>query len=223
MSFRDVMKKFIQTAAAVTLIGLCATSSFAQDAKTSKGYVGAEFGSFRFKDQTSIASGLVSAVGGSASSTQDTGMTVGRFFGGLAITENFGAELGYITSGSASGTFSGVSRSAVAYSGSATIKVSGIDYSALVRPSQSTGLNGLFLRVGGHSLSTQTDVSVATGTTSGASNTTANGTGSLFGVGYDAKITDAFGVRVAYTTYNSVSGVSGNDVSLFTVGLLAKF
>jgi hypothetical protein len=70
-------------------ISVCATSSFAQNGDASKGYIGAEFGSVQFKDQTSIASGLVGAVGGSATSVQDAGTSVGRFFGGLTVTEKF--------------------------------------------------------------------------------------------------------------------------------------
>ncbi|QDL53592.1 outer membrane beta-barrel protein [Rhodoferax aquaticus] len=150
-------------------------------------------------------------------------MSAGRFFGGLAISENFGAELGYITTSTASATVSGVSRSAVAYSLSATTKTNGVDYSALIRPSHSTGLNGLFIRIGGHTLSTQTDVSGVIGGVSGIESKTTSGSGALFGMGYDAKITEALGVRVAYTSYNSVSGLSNNDVSLLSAGLVAKF
>lgn len=207
----------------MAVISLCATSALAQDTNATKGYFGAEFGSVTFKDQTSFATVLVNAVGGTATSTQDTGVNVGRIFGGLAVNENFGAELGYIFTNTANATFSGVSRSAVAYSGSATQKTTGFDYSALIRPSQSTGLNGLFLRVGGHSLSTQASVSLVTGSSSGASSSTTSGTGSLLGIGYDAKINDKLDFRVAYTGYNSVAGVSGNDLSLLSIGLIAKF
>lgn len=217
------MTHLLKSAIAIAAVSLCATSSFAQNSTAAKGYVGAEFGSVQFKDQTSIAPALVSANGGSATSTQDTGVTVGRFFGGLTITENFDAELAYINTGTANATFSGVTRTAVAYSGSATVKITGFDFSALIRPSQSTGLNGLFVRVGGHSLSAQTDVSVATGTTSGAASSTTSGSGALLGFGYDGKFTDKFGYRVAYTAYNSAAGISGNDISMFSVGLIARF
>jgi hypothetical protein len=216
------MNHFLKSAMAIAAISLSATSSFAQNSTATKGYVGAEFGSVQFKDQTPLASALVSANGGTATSTQDTGVTVGRFFGGLTITENFDAEVAYINTATANATFSGVTRTAVAYSGSATIKITGFDFSALIRPSQSSGLNGLFVRVGGHSLSWQTDVRVATGTSSGAASTT-SGTGALLGFGYDGKFTDKFGYRVAYTAYNSAAGVSGNDVSMFSVGLIARF
>lgn len=217
------MKHILKFTISATVISLCATSSFAQDANPSKGYMGAEFGSVKFKDQTSIATSLVNVVGGSATSVQDTGVSVGRFFGGLTVTENFSAELGYIYTGTANASFSGVSRTSVAYSGTASQKTTGFDYSALIRPNQSTGLNGLFLRVGGHSLSTQVDVSLATGSSSGATSATTSGSGSLIGFGYDGKINDKLDFRVAYTRYNTVAGISSNDASLLSFGLIAKF
>jgi len=217
------MTRLFNSFIAVTVVGLCTTSSFAQNASPSKGYLGFEFGSVKFKDEQSIASGLVNAVGGTASSSQDTGTTVGRLFGGMNLNENFGAELGYVMSGSASATFSGVSRTSVAYSGNATQKTTGFDYSALVRPNVSTGYNGLFLRVGGHSLSTKVDVNIVAGGSSGVNSSTTSGTGSLIGFGYDGKINDKLDFRVAYTSYNSVAGISGNDTSLISFGLISKF
>jgi hypothetical protein len=215
------LKKYvIATAVAAAVF---APQAFAQDTNGNKFYVGAEYGSFQFKDQSSVATALVGAVGGTASSTQDTGMGVGRFFGGIAITENFGAELGYIYSGSANATFSGVSRTGVAYSGSATQKAYGLDYSAIIRPSISTGLNGMFVRVGGHSLSVESSVSIATGGASGVGSATTSGTGSLIGIGYDGAFNNKLGYRLAYTSYNGVAGASGNDVSLFSLGIIAKF
>lgn len=217
------MQKHISTVASLTLLATFSLVTHAQNTNAITPYLGVEFGSIQFKDQTSVASGLVSAVGGTATSTQDTGMTVGRFFGGVNLTENIGAELGYIYSGTANATFSGVSRSAVAYSGSATQKADGVDYSALIRPNVSTGLNGLFLRVGGHSLNIKTDVSLVTGTTSGASSSNTSGTGALFGIGYDGKINEKLDFRVSYTSYNSVAGKSGNDINLISFGLISKF
>jgi hypothetical protein len=217
------MKRYLHTAVAVAIVGLFTTSSNAQNAPLSKGYLGFEFGAVKFKDQQSIASGLVGAVGGTASSVQDTGTTIGRFFGGLSVNENFGAELGYIMSGTANASFSGVSSGSVAYSGTASQKTTGFDYSALIRPGISTGYNGLFLRVGGHSLSTKVDVNIVTGSSSGVSSSTTSGTGSLIGIGYDGKINDKLDFRLAYTAYNSVGGVSGNDTSLVSFGLIAKF
>lgn len=199
---------------------LCAITSFAQEAK---GYIGAEYGAIRFNNTTSLASGLVAAVGGSASSVQDTGMGVGRFFGGLVINENISAELGYVLTGNANASFSGVSRTSVSYSGTATQKASGFDYSALIRPSVSTGLNGLFFRVGGHSMTIDTSVTLLTGTSVGVASGKTSGTGSLYGLGYDIELNNKSNIRLGYTAYNSVAGSSGSDVTAFTVGFVAKF
>lgn len=217
-----ILKKLTKSAICIAA-SLCAVTAFAQNSNTSNGYIGFEFGSFQFKDQTTVASGLVSVVGGSATSVQDTGMGVGRFFGGMNFNENVGAEIGYVMTSTANASFSGVSSGSVAYSGTATQKASGLDFSALIRPGTATGLNGLFLRAGGHSMSVQTDVTLLTGSGSGASSATKSGTGGLIGIGYDGKINDKLDFRVAYTSYSTIGGVSGNDVSLFTIGLVSKF
>lgn len=203
--------------------GTFSTLASAQHANSLKPYVGVEFGRVSFKDQTTVASVLVNAVGGSASSVQDTGFSIGRYFAGLNVNENFGAEVAYIYSSTASATFSGVSRTAVAYTGTSTLLTSGVDYSVLVRPSVSSGVNGLFARIGGHSLSVKNEVTLLTGTTSGAASATTSGTGLLYGVGYDGKISDKVDFRVGWTMYNTVAGITGNDNSSFTVGILAKF
>jgi hypothetical protein len=148
---------------------------------------------------------------------------LGDSSGGSQSPKNFDAELAYISTGAASATFAGISRTAFAYSGRATQNTTGFDYSALRRPSLSTGANGLFVRVGGHSLSTQVDVSLLAGSTAGVSSASTSGTGSLLGFGYDGKFADKFGCRIAYTSYNSVAGISGNDVSLLSVGFVIKF
>jgi hypothetical protein len=210
---------FTKTAVAVAAT-LCALNSLAQEAK---GYIGAEYGAIRFNNTGSLASALVSTVGGSATSVQDTGMTVGRLFGGLLINENISAELGYVLTGNANASFSGVSRTNVSYSGSATQKASGFDYSALIRPSVSTGLNGLFFRVGGHSMTVDSSITLVTGVGAGVASGSTSGTGSLYGIGYDIELDKKSNVRLGYTTYNSVAGTSGSDVTAFTVGFVSKF
>jgi hypothetical protein len=222
-NYRELNLKQFTTAAIFIAVSTLAVTASAQNSNVSKPYIGFEFGSFQFKDQTSIASGLVSTVGGSATSVQDTGMSVGRFFGGMNLTENIGAEIGYVMTGTANATFSGVSGSAVAYSGTATVKASGLDFSGLIRPGTATGLNGLFLRLGGHSMTVKTDVSLLSGAGSGASNTSQSGTGGLIGFGFDGKINDKLDFRLAYTSYQTIGGVSGNDVNLISVGLLSRF
>lgn len=197
--------------------------SYAQDSGDQKTYFGAEYAFVKFKDQSSIASVLVSSVGGSATSTQDTGITVGRFFGGYSFTENLGAELGYITSSVANATFSGVSRSGVSYSGTAQYKLSGVDYSAVLRPDKSSNLNGLFFKLGLHSITAQNDVSVITGSGSGAASSKVSGTGTLAGIGYEQTISPNTAARYSYAIYDKIAGVSGSSASLYTVSVIYKF
>lgn len=197
--------------------------AFAGNAMAEGWYLGAEYGSAKEKESSSIAQGLVDAVGGSASSVQDTSVGVGKIFAGYGFTENFGVELGYISSGSMDASFSGVSGSSIAYAGTASKKTSGFDYAAIIRPSQSSGLNGLFFRAGGHTLTVDTTVSLSVGASSGVTNDSTSGSGTLYGIGYDANISKNADLRIAYTAYNSIGGVSGNDANVFSLGALLKF
>jgi hypothetical protein len=217
------MNRYLRIFISSLAVGTLATSAYAQTANSFTPYMGAEFGRVNFKNQTGVATILVNAIGGSASSTQDTGVGVGRLFGGLNFNENFGAELGYITTSNATATFNGVSSGGVAYTGTASQKTDGVDFSALIRPSISTGMNGLFARIGGHSLSIKNTVTIATGAASGASSSTVSGTGALFGIGYDGKISDKIDFRAAVTLYNQVANISSNDTTLFSVGIVGKF
>lgn len=215
-------KQFLQVGLGMAAF-LIAAPSIAQTSTEQKAYGGVEYAWVKFKDQTSIASVLVGSVGGTATSTQDTGISIGRFYGGYALTENLGVEIGYVMSGTANATFSGVARNGVAYSGNAQIKVSGVDYAAVFRPSKASGLNGLFFKLGGHSLSGDTTVSLITGAGSGAASTSVSGSGTLYGLGYEAEIAPNMAVRAAYTTYSKIAGVSGSDANIYTVGLNFKF
>jgi hypothetical protein len=198
-------------------------NSYAQDSADQKSYVGAEYAFIKFKNQSSIASVLVSAVGGSATSTQDTGITVTRFFGGYSFTENVGAELGYIASSTANATFSGVSRTSVSYSGTAQYSLTGVDYSAVLRPEKASSLNGLFLKLGMHSISAQNNVSVVTGSGSGAASSKVTGSGTLVGIGYEQTISSNAAARYSYSIYDKLAGVSGSSASFFTVSVVYKF
>lgn len=217
------MKKNLFQFSLCTILCLAATHAMAQNASEQKAYGGIEYAWVKFKDQTSIASVLVSSVGGTATSTQDTGIGVGRFYGGYAFTENLGAEIGYVTSSKANATFSGVARNGVAYSGNATYKVSGVDYAAVIRPSKASGMNGLFFKLGGHSLSGDSTVSVVSGAGAGAASSSVSGSGTLYGLGYEADISPKMALRFAYTNYSKIAGVSGSDANIYTVGVNFKF
>jgi hypothetical protein len=102
-------------------------------------YVGADLGYSSVSDNSQqLANALVTSVGGSATVTQNTGVAIGRLFGGYKINENFALELGYGASSNVNYSFSGISRSSVAYTGSASESIYGLDYAVVVRPSVST-------------------------------------------------------------------------------------
>lgn len=207
-------------------LGFLATSTLAQQNLTAepKFYVGAELGTHTSKDYTKeLTSTLVSQVGGTATASQDSTVSNSRIFGGFNINENVGLELGYSQTGSYGLRFSGVSRTAVAYSGNASAKFGGLDYSVLFRPSISTGLNGLFFRLGGHTLDQKTDVRITAGNVTVSNTDNHSGTGALYGFGYDLKLSNTWGMRISYTSLYNVAGLSGNDGYFVNIGVLAKF
>lgn len=220
------MKKYVASFTAALALGFLATSTLAQQnlSAESKFYAGAEIGSYSSKDYTKeLASTLVSQVGGTATASQDSTISNSRIFGGINVNENIGLELGYNQTSSYGFRFSGVSRTGVAYSGTASAKFGGLDYSVLFRPSVSTGLNGLFFRLGGHSLDQKTDVRLTAGNVTVSNNDNHSGTGALYGFGYDLKLSNTWGMRISYTSLYNVAGISGNDGYFVNIGVLAKF
>ena len=217
------MKHVLKSAIAAAALGLCAISSFAQNTMTTPGfYGGVEAGMGLVKDTTKEAAGaFVRGLGGAANVTQDSSVYTGRLFGGYQINENFSAELGYNQSTKITTNISGVSGGAVAYTGTVNIAYSGFDYSVLVRPSVSTGANGAFFRLGGHSLTQTADLSVTAVSTASVS-LNRSGTGTLWGVGYDLPTNQTSTVRIAYTSFDKIAG--GNDSQgIFGVGFIVKF
>ena len=100
----------------VIAIALASIASFSAYADQGKTYWGGEFGISKLDDQTgSITSGLVSAVGGAATATQDSNISTFKILGGYRYTENLDLEVAYFQSGTANLNFNGVSRGAVAY------------------------------------------------------------------------------------------------------------
>lgn len=216
------MKKKLLVAAIFAAVG---TSAVAQSSTFKPGiYAGAELGYAQLKDQTQeTANALVNAVGGRVTVTQDRGIYDGRVFGGYKVIENIDLELGYTQSGKATQTATGVSRTNVAYTANADVSYSGVDYSVLLRPSLSSGLNNLYFRVGGTYLTQKTDVSVSTVAAAAAQSTNTSGSGYLLGVGYDIPVSKSVDIRAAYNYVGNIAGVSNNYSNRFSVGLLGKF
>lgn len=216
------MKKLILSAA---IAGAClAPQAYAQQQHAGpKAYVGAELGSASLKNETGdIASALVNAVGGSVVVTQDSSVGLGRIFGGYKFTENIGAELGYTQTANANVRIAGVSGGSVAYTGTATTSYSGFDYSILLRPNESSGMNGFFLRLGGHSMTAKSDATL-TGTSTATASSSKSGSGYLWGIGYDMAISKTMDLRLSYTSATQIGGISGADTGVIAIGITGKF
>ena len=136
------------------------------------------------------------------------GSGLGRLFGGYNFNENIALELGAYRMA----TYE--YRSGVI---NANVDNWGIDYSLLLRPNKSTGLNGLFVRAGGHWSDTSVD---ACGFSCASANQ--SGSGFMAGAGYDAKFNEAMAARISYTYRNSLSSLEA-DGNVGSVGILYNF
>jgi hypothetical protein len=217
------MKKAIKLASATALV-LSFGVAHAQNNTAEKFYGGLEVGRSNVANQTgAVTSLLVSQLGGSASATQGASITDYRIFSGYKLNENLNFELGYLQTSSLGLNFSGVTRGSAAYTGSVSVKYSGFDYSVLLRPDVSTGMNNLFFRVGGHSLKGDSTVTAtgAGGTASGS--TSQSGAGVLYGIGYDVNIGKNFDIRASLNRLNKIAGESGGNATIYSVGVLTRF
>ena len=182
-------------------------------------YVGAELGVAVVKDNAQeVAHALAVTNGGSAFVTQDLSVGTGRIFAGYKIIENIDAEVGYFKTGDVKYNFSGTGSGG--YSGVAKASAEGFDYSLLFRPSVHSGLNGTFLRLGGHS--SKENVSV-TGINVRGNKVDTSGTGYLYGLGYDIANTQTIDIRLQWTHMQKIAGISDEQANVFSVGFLAKF
>jgi opacity protein-like surface antigen len=218
------MKKQTSALLGTLLMTVTAVAAHAQQQTpaASRFYIGAEYGSATLKDRSGdLAAALVAAVGGTATASQDTSVSVTRLLGGYNVSPNLGIELGYMQSGTVNYRFSGVSGSA--YAGSANISISGMDYTVVLRPSSAPGLNGLFFKLGGHSLTQKLDVAVASGTAAVAGSSSTSGSGVLYGLGYDLKLSSNLDVRFAYTGADKIAGISNSNINYLSIGLIGRF
>lgn len=192
-----------------------------------KVYGGVEVGYSNLEDQTTdLASQMVDSLGGSAVATQDKYFTEFRIFGGYKLTENIDIELGYMQSSDVKLGVTGTTGAAYgnnAYTAKFTSAESGYDYAVLLRPNLSSGLNEYFIKIGGHRYDTKVTGSVTVATTVVPFNDTTKGSGTLYGVGYDAKIGDDMNARLSLTHYAKISGESDNKATVFSVAITKSF
>jgi hypothetical protein len=206
---------------------LLASSSVFADASTSKFYGGLDIASASIENRAQeTRNTLVSLLGGTTTVTQTVRNGAFRVFGGYKIIENADIELGYLQTQNFNITASGVTGAGfgtTAYNLSGSVKVSGFDYSVLLRPSISTGMNGLFVRVGGHQTTADVTASVSVGGTNVSANSKESGSGMLYGIGYDLNINQTLDVRVGITQYQKVAGISNNEATIYSIGLKGNF
>lgn len=212
----------LQKTAAAVLFALAASASFAQ---TSVGqtYFGFEFGSSKVDDATgTLTTSLVAGLGGSASATQDSSMSTFKALLGYKHSENVDLEVAYLKSSDINLTFAGSTRNSSSYAGTATQSLSGLEFSANLRPDVSTGWNNAFVKLGAHNFTADYSLKVTSGSASIATSGSDSGTGTLYGFGYDYPISSGSNVRIAYTKYSKVAGedISG---SVIAVGFTKQF
>jgi hypothetical protein len=204
----------------LALIAAAAALSFSAQAQTGF-YIGAEGGAASIKDQSgALARGLVNELGGSATVTQDTGVGFARFYGGYQINKFVAAELGYLQTSEANANFSGTGNGG--YTGNVKLSVSGFDVSAVIKPFEQAGVNGLFFRAGLTSYEQKVSVTASANGRAAAGTDTYSGTGTLLGVGYDLPAGPGT-VRFQLTTLQKVGGESDSDSTAMSVGYRYAF
>ena len=217
------MKKLVLATVIATSFGM--SNAFAGTSNRLSGvYAGVDAGYANVKgDAQGTANALVNAFGGSVTVTEATSAAVGRVFAGYNIDKHFAVELGYAKTTNFTTTAAGVAGNRRAYTGTSDVSVGGLDYSLLIKPFDTSGWDGLFAKVGGHSLDSSADVSFSSNLGAASTHISASGSGFLVGVGYQEPLSSNVDYRVGYTYYNGVSGVSDNNAHVLTAGVLVKF
>ena len=179
-------------------------------------YLGAGIGFANVNDTTAnTSSQLVSLLGGTARTTMDSSVN--------NMNENVAIEVGYMNTSNFSMNASGISGGNVSYTASGKATFSGLDASAVIRPSISSGYSNFFATVGMHNYKTKTSVSFTGGGQSFSTNDSKSGNGVMFGAGYDMKIDKDIDLRFSITRINKVSGEANDDATNYGIGLIKHF
>jgi hypothetical protein len=224
--FITLWMRLMKNKTLITMLLVCSSPAFAETT-ASKFYAGVDLGSAKIENRAqAIADTFVNVLGGSSTVTQTVRNGALRLYGGYKAFENADFELGYLQSRDFDTSVSGVtgpSYSNTAYSVTGSVKVSGFDYSVLLRPDRSTGMNGFFLRLGGHSYKAEANTTVSIGGTNASINTKESGTGVMYGIGYDVTVNETVDVRFGITQMKKMAGLSDNDATYFSVGVKGNF
>ena len=187
-------------------------------------YVGAGFGLSRVPngaDETSA--GLISDFGGTASSTHAKSVASLRIIGGYKLNENIAVEAGYTKTSKINISAAGTDASNVSYTASGNVRFSGLDISALFRPSVASGYNNFFAKVGAHSYKVKGSSTFFIGSTDYSGSNSYSGTGPMFGVGYNWKLDKYLDLRLAIDRINKIGGASDFNVTNFGIILIENY
>jgi hypothetical protein len=160
---------------------------------------------------------------GSASATQDAAVRDFRIFGGYKVNENIDLELGYMQTSNFGMNVSGRSGGGVNYAMSVSAKYSGVDYTAVVRPSVDSGYNNLFARIGFTNYKGEATGSVSASGNTYTSNGSVSGSGNIYGFGYDAPLNTNMSVRMSVNRLTKIAGESDTSATIYSIGLVNRF
>jgi hypothetical protein len=129
-----------------------------------------------------------------------------------------------LKSGQVTTRVAGVTNAAAAYTASGKIEFTGFEVAGVWFPMAKTwGEGGLFLKAGLHNTE-QSGTFTVTGIGGTASvSSKESGTGTLFGAGFDWDFSQQGFLRFSVTRYQKVGGQSGNDGTVYSVGIGANF
>ena len=216
-----MMKK---TSYVITALLLCSAGCVEAQSAESNVYGGIEMGKAKLDNQSKLATTeLVTAYGGSATAIQDSAVNDFRLFGGYKFNEYVELELGYLQTSHLSLAVSGTSGGGVKYNIDAAAKVSGLDYSVILRPSTAPQYKNVFARVG--ITNYKDDLS---GTATAGGNTfnltgTGSGMGTLYGMGYDAPLGGNTHLRLSVNKFIKIVGQSDLNAVVYSVGFVSHF
>lgn len=215
------MKKLTFALIATAVFSMGAVNAQTAD---SKFYGGAEIGSSKLDNETgTTTSALVRAYGGSASATQDAAVRDFRVFGGYKVNENIDLELGYMQTSNFGMNVTGRSSGGVNYALGISAKYSGVDYTAVIRPSVDSGYNNLFARIGFTNYKGEATGSASAGGSTFTSTSSVSGSGNIYGFGYDAPLNTNMSVRMSVNRLTKIAGESDTSATIISIGLMNRF
>lgn len=153
--------------------------------------------------------------GAPVDTSKDSVVSALRIFGGMALSPRLDIELGYLSTGNIS-----ISYSRNPERWTQDFNATGFDLAAVYKPFDT----GFFVKGGVHATKSkvknneyQNDALVF------ADTGTESGTGFLLGVGYQAPVAKGLNLRGSFVRYQRISGESDFNLNMVTLGLTKSF